>query len=195
MRRGGKVSVHASSLKLMLGYYGGYDGTITYDGVEQKQCELVEMIAEINQNAVIFDAGAKDNITLFGSYQSDKFDFYVETIDAGMLMREKFGESGANISGGEKNKIALLRALNRECDVLFCDEMFSALDEQNKKKISEYLFGRKDLTILSVTHDISEEALQFYDEIIVMDSGRIVRQGKTAEMFAFLRDFFREEIS
>lgn len=182
-------------MKLMLGYYGGYDGTITYDGVEQEQCELVEMIAEINQNAVIFDAGAKDNITLLGSYQSDKFDFYVETIDAGMLMREKFGESGANISGGEKNKIALLRALNRECDVLFCDEMFSALDEQNKKKISEYLFGRKDLTILSVTHDISEEALQFYGEIIVTDSGRIVRQGKTAEMFAFLRDFFREEIS
>lgn len=202
LKKGGKYAVVGKSgagkstlLKLMLGYYGSYAGTITYDGVEQEQCELVEMIAEINQNAVIFDAGAKDNITLFGSYQSDKFDSYVEALDAGMLMRENFGESGANISGGEKNKIALLRALNRECDVLFCDEMFSALDEQNKKKISEYLFGRKDLTILSVTHDISKEALQFYDEIIVMDSGRIVRQGETAEMLMFLKELFREEIS
>lgn len=199
LKKGRKYAVVGKSgagkstlLKLMLGYYDDYDGTVTFDGVEQEQCELVEMIAEINQDAVIFDADAKDNITLFGSYQSDKFDSYVEAVDAGTLMREKFGESGANISGGEKNKIALLRALNRECDVLFCDEMFSALDEQNKKKISDYLFGRKDLTILSVTHDLSEEALKLYDEIIVMDSGRIIRQGETAEMMTFLEEFFRQ---
>lgn len=177
-------------LKLLLGYYGGYEGTITYDGVPQEQCGLTEMITEISQETVIFHAGARDNITLFGSYQSDRFDDYVEALGAGALMRENFGEDGANISGGEKNKIALLRALNRECDVLFCDEMFSALDEQNKRLISDYLSGREDLTVLSVTHDIREEALQLYDEIIVMDGGQIARQGETDVIFPFLQEFF-----
>lgn len=176
-------------LKLLLGYYGGYDGTITYDNVPQEQCELTEMIAEVNQDAVIFNAGAKDNITLFGSYQSDRFDAYVNALDAGALMRESFGEDGANISGGEKNKIALLRALNRECKVLFCDEMFSALDEKNKKQITGYLSERRDLTVLSVTHDIQEEALKLYDEIIVMDAGQIIRQGEPEVILPFLKDF------
>ncbi|MCM1057762.1 MAG: ABC transporter ATP-binding protein/permease [Firmicutes bacterium] len=196
LKKGRKYAVTGKSgagkstlLKLMLGYYEGYEGTIAYDGVAQDQCELAEMIAEINQDAVIFDAGARDNITLFGSYQSDKFDAYVEAVQAETLMRESFGEAGANISGGEKNKIALLRALNRECEVLFCDEMFSALDRGSREKISEYLSGRKDLTILSVTHDISREALAFYDEVIVMDSGRIVRQGETTEMLDFVEEF------
>lgn len=197
LKKGRKYAVVGKSgagkttlLKLLLGYYGGYEGTIAYDGVPQEQCELTEMIAEINQDAVIFNAGAKDNITLFGSYQSDSFDAYVEALDAGALMRESFGEAGANISGGEKNKIALLRALNRECRVLFCDEMFSALDEKNKKRISDYLSGRGDLTLFSVTHDIQEEALKFYDEIIVMDAGQIIRQGETEMMLPFLREFF-----
>lgn len=197
LKKGRKYAVVGKSgagkttlLKLLLGYYGGYEGTITYDGVPQEQCGLTEMITEISQETVIFHAGARDNITLFGSYQSDRFDDYVEALGAGALMRENFGEDGANISGGEKNKIALLRALNRECDVLFCDEMFSALDEQNKKLISDYLSGREDLTVLSVTHDIREEALQLYDEIIVMDGGQIVRQGETDVIFPFLQEFF-----
>ncbi len=197
LKKGRKYAVVGKSgagkttfLKLLLGYYGGYEGTIAYDGVPQEQCELTEMIAEINQNAVIFNAGAKENITLFGSYRSDRLDNYVEALDAGALMRENFGEDGANISGGEKNKIALLRALNRECDVLFCDEMFSALDEQNKKQISDYLSGCDDLTILSVTHDIREEALELYDEIIVMEEGQIVRQGERESMLPFLKEFF-----
>lgn len=177
-------------LKLLLGYYGSYEGSIAYDGIPQEQCELTEMIAEINQDAVIFNAGARDNITLFGSYQSDSLDAYVEALDAGALMRESFGEDGVNISGGEKNKIALLRALNRECKVLFCDEMFSALDEKNKKHISDYLAGRKDLTILSVTHDIQEESLMLYDEIIVMDAGQIIRQGTAEIILPFLKELF-----
>lgn len=197
LKKGRKYAVVGKSgagkttlLKLLLGYYEGYEGTITYDGVPQERCELTEMIAEIDQNAVIFNAGARDNITLFGSYESDSFDTYVEALDAGTLMRENFGEAGANISGGEKNKIALLRALNRECRVLFCDEMFSALDEKNKKQISDYLFGRGDLTLVSVTHDIQEEALKFYDEIIVMDGGQILRQGETEIMLPYLKELF-----
>lgn len=200
LKKGRKYAVVGKSgagkttlLKLLLGYYGGYKGAITYDGVPQEQCELTEMIAEIDQDAVIFNAGARDNITLFGSYESDSFDTYVEALDAGMLMRENFGEAGANISGGEKNKIALLRALNRECRVLFCDEMFSALDEKNKKLISDYLSGRGDLTLVSVTHDIREEALKFYDEIIIMDGGQILRQGETEIVLPYLKELFGDD--
>lgn len=201
LKKGRKYAVVGKSgagkttlLKLLLGYYGGYEGTISYDGVPQEQCELTEMIAEINQDAVIFNADAKDNITLFDSYQSANFEAYIKALDAETLMRESFGEDGTNISGGEKNKIALLRALNRECKVLFCDEMFSALDEKNKKHISDYLSGRRDLTVLSVTHDIQEEALKLYDEIIVMDAGQIIRQGETETILPFLKDLFVKTI-
>ena len=67
--------------------------------------------------------------------------------------------------------------------------MFSALDEQNKKLISDYLFSRDDLTILSITHDVSEQALLYYDEIIVMEQGRVLKMGEAKKMLPFIENY------
>ena len=67
--------------------------------------------------------------------------------------------------------------------------MFAALDEQNKKLISDYLFSRDDLTILSITHDVSEQALLYYDEIIVMEQGRVLKMGEAKKMLPFIENY------
>ena len=178
-------------LKLLFGRYSDYTGDILIDGVDSRELELSGLIADIGQDAILFAASAKENITVFDSYPANNLPFYVTALNAEGLLRENFGEAGAKISGGEKNKIALLRALNQECEVLLCDEMFSALDEHNKKQISDYLFSREDLTILSITHDVSEQALLYYDEIILMEQGRVLKMGEAKKMLPFIENYMK----
>ena len=82
----------------------------------------------------------------------------------------------------EKNKLAILRALVKGGSVLFCDEMFSALDNKNKNLLSLFLLRKPELTVISITHDISEEALSYYDEVIIMEEGTIVFKGTLEDM-------------
>ncbi len=161
-------------LKLIGGQLTPQKGNILIDKKDIANCDTETLFAYINQSAIIFDAGGLDNVTVFGSYDEDGAGALVESLDAGELLKDDFGESGDKISGGEKNKIALLRALCKHSSVLLCDEMFAALDKKSKKRISEFLFALKDLTIISITHDIDEDLLGFYDVIITMDKGRVV---------------------
>ena len=95
------------------------------------------------------------------------------------------GERGSCISGGEKNKISILRALASQSEIILCDEMFSALDEKSKKEISAFLMKQKDKTIISVTHDLSEGLLLDYDEIIVIEQGQVFMKGNSQDMIEY----------
>ena len=187
----GKSGAGKSTLfKLLLGQITDYSGNILIDGKNIRNYQVSDVFADIGQRPVMFDASAEDNITLFGSYNSKNLKDYIHGLDAEYLMRENCGEEGSNLSGGERNKIALLRALNRECEVLLCDEMFSALDRKNREDIADYIFSQKNRTVISITHDVSKAALSKYDEIIIIDAGKIVKSGLTKEMIAEVDGYF-----
>lgn len=177
-------------LDLILGRLTGYEGQILLDGQDIRSVDISGILADIGQNAVIFHASGLDNVTVFGSYHSPRLEEYITRTDSEGLMREDFGEAGSKLSGGEKNRIALLRALNRECPILIGDEMFAALDQGSRARLDAYLFQEEQRTVLSVTHDITEEALSPYDEIILLDAGQIVRTGAPDRMIPFVRDYF-----
>lgn len=170
----GKSGSGKSTLaKIVLGHIKNYSGSVMVDGIDTKYADLSNIVAEIAQKAYVFNCGAKDNITLFGSYDDKNLDNYVTRINAKNIMRENLGEYGKNISGGEANKISILRAMCKGCKALVCDEMFSGLDEVSKRDISSFLFSDGDLTVISVTHDISPENLSNYDGIVIMRDGGV----------------------
>jgi len=88
------------------------------------------------------------------------------------------GEDGNMLSGGEKQRINIARAILRKKMFFILDEFTSALDNANSASIENYMLSLKDTCIISITHRLNEELLKLYDEIIFMHHGSIVEKGK-----------------
>ena len=87
------------------------------------------------------------------------------------------GENGSNLSGGEKQRLSIARALLQETSVLLLDEVTSALDAATSFEITNALLAMKNFTRLIVTHKMEEALLKQYDEIIVLREGKVVGIG------------------
>ena len=104
-------------------------------------------------------------------------------------------ENGANLSGGQRQKIALARAIYHEKPILILDEGMSAIDKKSAYDIEKRLLDRKNVTLLSITHDIHSPLLKEYDEIIFLVDGRIERVGSYIDVFEHsekFRDFLNK---
>jgi molybdopterin-binding protein len=94
--------------------------------------------------------------------------------------------SVTTLSGGEQQLVALARALASEADILLLDEPFAALDPPRRaamRRMIRALQRERDVTVLHVTHDVTEAAL-LADTLSVLDAGRILQHGAATELFA-----------
>lgn len=83
------------------------------------------------------------------------------------------GENGNALSGGEKQRISIARALLRKTSVLLMDEATAALDEITANEIMSSILSIEDLTSIVVTHRLDENVLKQYDRIIVLHNGKV----------------------
>lgn len=106
----------------------------------------------------------------------------IDTIELGDLQHRK----PDTLSGGQKQRVALARALVRRPEILLLDEPLSALDASMRIKLQDYLLKvhrQFHLTTLLVSHDVSE-VLKMSDQIILLENGRITRQGTPLKIFS-----------
>jgi ABC-type multidrug transport system fused ATPase/permease subunit len=93
------------------------------------------------------------------------------------------GERGLTISGGQKQRASIARALLLDPSILLLDDALSSLDAETEKEILERLrSSREGRTTLIVSHRVS--AVQHADDIVVLDAGRVVERGKHAQLLA-----------
>ena len=92
------------------------------------------------------------------------------------------GENGCNLSGGEKQRISIARALVKKSQLLLIDEATSALDNETTASIINNLLEIDNTTKIMITHRLDEEMLSKFDEIIVMKNGNIVESGTYNEL-------------
>ncbi len=90
----------------------------------------------------------------------------------------------AQLSGGQKQRIAVARALIRKKPLLILDEGTSAIDMQTAYDIESRLLEISDLTLLTITHNMSKDILELYDEIIFMADGKIIEHGTFETLIA-----------
>jgi len=144
-------------------------------------------ISYIYQNSVLFDGTVLDNI-IFGienkkNINYDKIDQIIVQVGIKTLLKKlpkginsQIGESGSVLSGGQKQKIILARALYKDSDIMVIDEGTSALDNFSEKVVMDHFINKlKDKTIIIVSHRIN--LLKKVDKIIFIQNGKIKKIG------------------
>lgn len=175
-------------LKLLFGYYKNYTGTINIDDLELKNIEpdsIYELMCAIEQNVYLFDGTIRDNITLYKNYSEEEISKAVKLAELDKLIASLpngldtyVGENGCNLSGGERQRISIARAVIKKTPIiLFLDEATSALDIETATSVEKTILSLENSTPIVITHRLNKDILKKYDEIIVMNQGKVVEQG------------------
>lgn len=172
-------------LNLLMGYYENYDGTIEIDGAELRDIDpsdLYKLISVIQQEVFMFDAPIEDNILLYKTYPPEKLEQAIRMSGLDEFIARKStkfhcGENGSFLSGGEKQRVSIARALIKETPILLLDEATSSLDNETAASIEKAILELQGITRVIVTHKLNKTALSMYDEIIMMKNGTVVEQG------------------
>ena len=173
--------------KLLLKYYTPEEGKINVNDYNIEELDLYnlrENIAYVPQNVELFSGSIKENITL-GKTNASYEEIKSACENAGCRefiekLPGKYGtfleEAGGGLSGGEKQRIALARALIKKPSFLILDEATSNLDFISEAKIFDTLFKKgRNITMLMIAHRLS--TIRSCDIIYVMDKGKIVEEG------------------
>ncbi|CAF2921227.1 unnamed protein product, partial [Rotaria sp. Silwood2] len=151
-------------------------------------------IGIVSQEPVLFDMSIRENIAYGDNSRSDipmediikaakdaNIHHFIERLPNGY--ETNCGAKGAQLSGGEKQRIAIARALIRDPKILLFDEATSALDSENEKIVQEALDqAQKDRTSITIAHRLS--TIQNADMICVLHNGVIVESGTHQELLA-----------
>lgn len=182
---GASGSGKSTLLKLMLGYFENYTGNIYYGDKELREISkeaVYNVVSVIQQNVFVFDRTIEENITLFKEFDKDNIEKVIDMSELRNLVNEKgmdyrCGENGSNLSGGEKQRIAIARSLIRGNPILLMDEATSSLDATTTNMIETSILNIKNITRIIVTHKLNENILRKYDGIIVLSKGKVVEMG------------------
>lgn len=170
-------------LKLIAKTYTGYSGSITFDGVDYRlisESALLDQIAYAQQQSFIFERSIRANIDfrrtgdeklLEKAIAVAELDNFIAEQPAGLDTR--IDEEVERISGGEKQRIGLARAIYKNRSVLLLDEITSSLDPLTAYKVENNILQLPDCTVLNVTHKPHPDLICRYDQICVIEEGHL----------------------
>lgn len=189
---GASGSGKSTFINLVIGFLRPSRGSISLDGRPMAELDMRSVrkfVSVVPQESVLFDGSIRDNVTYGLSEVSDPLlksaldaanaTEFVEQLPDGI--NTVVGERGARISGGQKQRLAIARALIRNPRILILDEATSALDSESENLIQKALTNlMKDRTTFVVAHRLS--TIMRADEILVLDQGSLVERGRHQEL-------------
>lgn len=176
---GNSGSGKSTLLKLLMQYYPTYEGQILIDGTELKEygC-FFKQCAYVGQEVFLLNDTIEHNICLYHEPDAERLAYAIresgletvlEQTDKGV--QAMAGENGSNFSGGERQRIAIARALYHNKKILLFDEATSALDSDMAEKIENLILNLRGVTCLFVSHKLSASCVKRYDGIIRLGAG------------------------
>lgn len=194
---GSTGSGKSSLVNLLPRFYDVTAGEILLDGVSIKdysQADLAERVGYIPQKPVLFSGTIRSNLALGRQFNQGLSDEEIwsalELAQAKSFVASKelgldspVAQGGTNFSGGQRQRLAIARALARKPEILIFDDSFSALDYKTDRLLRSDLAKKtKDMTKLIVAQRIS--TIMDADLILVLDQGQVVGQGRHDDLLA-----------
>ncbi len=186
-------------VQLIPRFYDAAEGTVLIDGVNVKDYSfdaLYDKLGYVTQKAVLFSGTVRDNV-LFGESAAGSDSENLESAIALSQAKEfvdklpegtdyEIEQLGRNVSGGQKQRLSIARALARKPEILVFDDSFSALDYRTDAKLREGLNRElHDVTKIIVAQRIS--TIRHAEKILVLDRGEIVGMGTHDELMQFCK--------
>lgn len=199
---GSSGSGKSTLVNLMRRYYDPSKGEIIVDGIPLTEIDLRwfrSQIGNVEQKIDLFDRSIRDNI-LFGiqdghavsdteihkAIKDASLEDFIEKLPEGL--NTMIGENGIKVSGGERQRIGIARALIKNPKILIFDEATSALDSVNEKLIHDAINrGSKGRTTIVIAHRLS--TIMDADIIFVVDDGKVVASGTHEELQKKSKDY------
>lgn len=136
-----------------------------------------EKFSFVNQNNDLLPFSFEQNITLGRKMSKYSLKELVTIFNLESIFdkeRDNLDFEHLNLSGGEKQRICLARAIYRNKKWLFLDEAFSAIDKTNSDRIHQFILSNPDLTVLSIEHKVTKETVSLYDKVLLFENKKIV---------------------
>lgn len=178
-------------VSLLLRFYDVTNGNILVNDIDLREYDISTFLAKVgyvSQDTFIYNASVRDNITFGGSYTEKEIiaaakmaniHSFISSLPEGY--NTIVGDQGLKLSGGEKQRIAITRALVREPEILVLDEATSNLDNESEAIVQESINQvSQTVTTLIVAHRLS--TIRRADTIYVMSRGRVVESGGHEEL-------------
>ena len=180
--------------KLIAGYWDVTSGSITLGGHELKDMplsEIADQISYVSQDNYLFDRTVRDNIRMGRLNATDAeveavaraagCDDFIRQLDQGY--DTICGGGGGHLSGGEKQRISIARAMLKDAPIVILDEATASIDPENEAVIQQAISRlTKGKTLIVIAHRLGTVAGA--DNIVVVEGGRIAAQGKQEELLA-----------
>lgn len=186
---------------LLVRFWDVDNGAIKVGGIDIRDIEYDELLSRISivmQDVILFNDTIYENIRL-GKRNATKEEI-VQAAKSAMIhafiialpdgYETNIGENASKLSGGEKQRISIARMILEDAPIVILDEMTSAIDPINERKIQQAVNNLvRGKTTLVIAHHLY--TIRHADQIIVLDEGRIVEKGKHAELLALNRMYKR----
>ncbi|ALE88195.1 ABC transporter ATP-binding protein [Pseudomonas versuta] len=191
---GASGSGKTTLVRLIARFFDATQGSVLIGGVDVRQMsstQLATRISQIFQDTYLFQGSIADNIRIgrpaasageiLDTAQQAGLGDLIERLPLGI--DTPVGEGGARVSGGERQRITIARALIKNAPILLVDEATAALDAQNQSVIARTLCSlRGRHTVVVIAHQLSTVSMA--DQIVVLDKGQLVEQGTPAALRA-----------
>ena len=194
-------------LNLIPRFYNISDGDIKIDNqsiYDSKIYSLRKYISLVSQDTTLFDDTIKNNIayanpnaTMEDVIEASKYSYAHEFIDNLPQKYETLiGENGVRLSGGEKQRLSIARAILKKSPIILLDEATSSLDAETENKIQKaIIFLTKGKTTIVIAHRLS--TILNSDKIYVIDEGKVVGEGKHDDLLlssSIYKNFYEKQI-
>ncbi|MEO8885009.1 MAG: ABC transporter ATP-binding protein [Mucilaginibacter sp.] len=183
-------------VKLLVGLYQPMQGDILYNDVLSKEIDLDQLrehVGFVTQDTQLFSGTIRENLLFVrpGATDAECLDVLEKAACQTLMARASngldtvIGEGGVKVSGGEKQRLSIARALLRQPDLLVFDEATSSLDSLTEESITETIRDvsvMRDYITILIAHRLS--TIMHADRIYVLEKGRIIESGKHLDLIA-----------